>query len=225
MNKYNSMVNGIHNYYQIATHVNADFTKLGYHIQKVLNNRLTGITKKGKYEGKHNGILTYMDSSMVRYYRKYPILPIGYVKHKNPLNIKRSVNKYTEQGRLEIHKKLTVIPEWKLEWLRNNPVMNKRATIEFADNRISKYIAQLGRCSVTGEELELDTMQCHHIIPYHVKQDDSYNNLTIVSYEIHKLIHATNPKTIEKFQKALSLTKEQLNKLNKLREKAGNDTI
>lgn len=225
MNKYNSMVNGIHNYYQIATHVSTDFGKLGFHIQKVLKNRLTGLTRLGKYEGKHKGILAYMNSSMIRYYRKYPILPIGYVKHKNPLNIKRSVNKYTEQGRLEIHKKLTVIPEWKLEWLRNNPVVNKRATIEFADNRISKFIAQMGKCSVTGEELELDTMQCHHIIPYHIKQDDSYNNLTIVSYEIHKLIHTTNRKVIEKYLKALNLNKEQIDKLNKFRNKVGADTL
>lgn len=40
INKYNSMVNGIHNYYQIATHVSGDFSRVGLAIQQVMKNRL-----------------------------------------------------------------------------------------------------------------------------------------------------------------------------------------
>lgn len=225
MNKYNSMVNGIHNYYRLASHVSRDFGTLGGHILITLYNRLNGLSKIGKYEGKHKGILAYMESSGVRYYRKYPILPISYVQHKSPMNAKVSINKYTKEGRLGIHKNQSIIPEWKLKWLRENPVVNNRVSIEFADNRISKFIAQGGKCAITGIELDLETMQCHHVNPYHKTKDDSYKNLVIVSYEVHALIHATNLGVIKKYLKALKLNDEQLDKLNKLRKKAGNDKI
>ena len=35
-------------------------------------------------------------------------------------------------------------------------------SIEYADNRISLYAAQYGKCAVTGRELEFDEIHCHH---------------------------------------------------------------
>lgn len=221
INKYNSMVNGIHNYYQIATHVSGDFSRVGLAIQQVMKNRLKGISKKGKYEGKHKGILHYMKSKMVRYHMNYPIVPIAYVKHKNPMNKKSSINKYTVEGRKLIHKDLEVVPKWKIEWLRQNPVLNKRVSVEYADNRISKFVAQSGKCFITGLELELNEIHCHHINPQKKEKNDSYDNLVIVSTAIHKLIHATSPKIASKWLSKFNLTKEKMAKLDKLRNKLG----
>ncbi|HIB3170781.1 TPA: HNH endonuclease [Enterococcus faecium] len=138
---------------------------------------------------------------------------------------KRNINKYTEEGREAIHKKQQTVEEWKISWLCSNPVLSKRATIEFADNRISKFIAQKGRCAVTGEELILSEMHCHHIIPYHESKSDSYENLVIVTEEVHRVIHATQSETIEELLKYLKLNPKQKEKLNELRLKVGNEEI
>ena len=68
-------------------------------------------------------------------------------------------------------------------------------------------------------------MQVHHIEPLYKGETDEYKNLIIVSYEIHKLIHATNQETIEKYLKQVKLDNKALEKLNKLRKNVGNDVI
>ncbi|WP_426085120.1 hypothetical protein, partial [Escherichia coli] len=79
------------------------------------------------------------------------------------------------------------------------------------------FIAQSGKCSVTGEELNVLDMHCHHKIPYHVSKDDKYSNLTIVKSEVHILIHATKGDTIQRYMTLLNLNDEQIKKLNRLR--------
>ena len=61
---------------------------------------------------------------------------------QKPMMKKQSINRYTAEGRALIHKNLAEITEAELKWLRENPVINERATIEYNDNRISLYIAQ-----------------------------------------------------------------------------------
>lgn len=218
MNKYNSMVNGIHNYYRVATRVATDLSRVGFSIQQVMKNRLKGLSKEGEYKGKNKGILDYMKSKMIRYHMKYPLIPIAFVNHKNPMNVKASINKYTVSGRKEIHRNLECVPTWKIEWLRNNPAFNKRVTVEYADNRISKFVAQYGKCAITGIELEMDNIHCHHINPRKKEHNDSYDNLIIVDKGIHKLIHATDPSIAMKHLTKYKLNEEQIKKVNKLRK-------
>lgn len=217
--KYNSMVRGAHNYYRLATHCSDDFTKLHKVINTVWYNRLKkhGLTRIGKYEGNSEGIKPYLASKRLRYLAGTPILPIGYIQHKNPMNLKSAINKYTPEGRKLIHDELSIVPSWKLEYLWRNPVIGRNCSIEYFDNRISKFVAQQGKCLITGMELEMNEVHCHHIIPYKISKDDSFNNLAIVSDTAHKLIHATREETIRKLMKILNLSKQQLAKLNKLR--------
>ncbi|MDE5758805.1 MAG: hypothetical protein K2H85_09380 [Allobaculum sp.] len=49
INQYNSMVMGIHNHYQKASHISQDLNKAGYEMSKVIENRLHP-TRKGKIE-------------------------------------------------------------------------------------------------------------------------------------------------------------------------------
>ena len=96
-------------------------------------------------------------------------------------------------------------------------------SLQYADNRIALYYAQYGKCSVTGYRFELPgEIHCHHKTPKSKGGTDKYSNLTLVLKDIHILIHATENETIEQLTQNLSLNKEQLGKLNKLREKAGN---
>ena len=57
------------------------------------------------------------------------------------------------------------------------------------------------------------------------QKDDSYDNLTLILPEVHKLIHATNKNTINKYITMLQLTTSQVTKVNKLRKLVGNDKI
>lgn len=216
---YNSKVIGMHRYYRIATHVNKDFKKVHYSVLLTMRNRLSidGLTKMGKYTGKDKGILNYVQSKNIRYLAGRPIIPVSFVQHRNPMYLKVKINKYTPKGRELIHRNQSAVSEIALRWIRSNPVISDRATVEFNDNRISLFIAQSGKCSVTGEELNVLDMHCHHKIPYHLSKDDKYSNLTIVKPEVHILIHATKEDTIQQYMTLLNLNEEQIKKLNRLR--------
>lgn len=101
----------------------------------------------------------------------------------------------------------------------HNPVKNR--TIEYADNRISLYAAQYGRCYVTGKAMTPHDIHCHHKVPVSKGGADEYANLVLVCEEVHTLIHASQSPTIEKILKFLSLELKQLSRLNKLRALAG----
>lgn len=216
---YNSKVIGMHGYYRIATHVNKDFKKVHYSVLLTMRNRLSidGLTKMGKYTGKDKGILNYVQSKNIRYLAGRPIIPVSFVQHRNPMYLKVKINKYTPEGRELIHRNQSAVSEIALRWIRGHPVVSDRATVEFNDNRISLFIAQLGKCSVTGEELNVLDMHCHHKIPYHLSKDDKYSNLIIVKPEVHILIHATKEDTIQRYMTLLNLNDEQVKRLNKLR--------
>lgn len=184
-----------------------------------MRNRLSidGLTKMGKYTGKDKGILNYVQSKNIRYLAGRPIIPVSFVQHRNPMYLKVKINKYTPEGRELIHRNQSAVSEIALRWIRSHPVVSDRATVEFNDNRISLFIAQLGKCSVTGEELNVLDMHCHHKIPYHLSKDDKYSNLIIVKPEVHILIHATKGDTIQRYMTLLNLNDEQVKRLNKLR--------
>ncbi|PGZ43930.1 group II intron reverse transcriptase/maturase [Bacillus anthracis] len=237
INKYNSMVIGIHNYYEIATHINLDLNKAGYELLKQMYNRFPkakpnqteskAFTRHGEYKGRDKGILKYVkrDKKYMRYLMERPILHLTDVRHRNPMLKRNAVNKYTVEGRALIHKRLEKVSESELQWLRNHPVTNERATVEFNDNRISLYVAQNGKCAITGEKLDLLDMHCHHKKLWSLTKDDSYQNLTLIKSEVHKLIHATNHATIARLCDSLKLDEKSLTKLNKLRKLVGNDEL
>ncbi len=102
---------------------------------------------------------------------------------------------------------------------------SKTRSIEYNDNRISKYIAQYGQCYITGEWIGVDRVHCHHIKPLKNGGTDKYSNLVIMDYLVHKLIHLIDKKKIIAIIKALRLSVKQLEKLNRLRMESGNKPI
>ena len=100
-----------------------------------------------------------------------------------------------------------------------------RRSVEYMDNRISLYAAQYGRCAVTGTDLRLNEIHCHHKLPIHVGGSDKYENLVIVHENVHRLIHATTPETIALYLHLIQPNKKALAKLNALRNLAGNPEI
>ena len=219
--QYNAVVAGLHNYYRLATRVSEDFPNLAQGLKKQMANRLRGLTRNGKLE---RGFIKerYGKSKQLRFLNGHPLIPIGYVQTRDAQHKKKNVNRYTPEGRAEIHKNLGVNTDTMI-WLMRTPVLDK--TIEFADNRISLFAAQYGRCAVSGAELMPYDIRCHHKVPLENGGTDKYSNLVLVTEAVHLLIHATAEATIRKYLKALQLNKKQLEKLNKLRKLAGTPAI
>lgn len=221
--RYNVCVMGIHNYYQYATMICPDLKQTAFSVHKSLKARLQKRVKTAK-QVKENKIPCKMSdvvrekyggSDQMRYVGGLALVPIGYASHRNPMHKKRIVNSYTPEGRAAIHKELENINMNVLHSLMQNPV--KYRTIEYNDNRLSLFSAQKGRCAVSGAMLEAGDIHCHHKLPRHLGGTDQYNNLVLLTKHVHRLIHATNPKTIEKYMEPLDLTPKQLKTLEKLR--------
>lgn len=216
--KYNSYLIGIHNYYCIATHVNLDIHEIAFDVKKSLYNRL-------KHRLQRTGSISnryiqekYGKSREVRYLNEHAVVPIAYVQHRVPMDRKIRVNPYTPEGRTEIHKNLAGLNLAVMNHLMNTPAGQQ--SVEYNDNRIALYVAQKGKCAVSGIALDANQVDCHHKKPLSLGGDDSYQNLIIVSDAVHILIHSSSERTIKKYLNDLQLNSKQLAKLNNLRKLA-----
>jgi RNA-directed DNA polymerase len=222
--KFNSTILGSHNYYKQATEAVKDFSEIAYSVKRILYNKLKKVRSK-------NGVITkYHQTAYKDYLGKKKIFacglalfPIDGVKHKKPINFTQEKNSYTAEGRVLIHSNQEAVPSFMVHYLMENPV--KSESMEYNDNRLSKYIAQLGKCGITGNELEIGNMELHHKKPKSKSGTDSYQNLVFILKDVHKLIHAVNDKTIKKYLTILNLDEEKLSKVNDLRKRVGNCVI
>ena len=223
--RYNSMVIGIHNYYQYATFVNIDCKSIQFRLNAVLYNRLKWrLEKHGTIRRKYIA-QRYGASQTIRFINGEALCPIGYVQTKNPMYKKKRICKYTTEGREEIHRNLkfdetvmTVLHVLARAYLPNR-------SVEYMDNRVSLYAAQCGKCAVTGKVLWINEIHCHHKKPLSQGGTDKYKNLIIVHIDVHKLIHATKPQIIQAYLDKIKPDKSQLDKINELRMLAGNTAI
>ncbi len=222
---YNSYVMGIQNYFIPATQVNQEFAQIAYRTNKTIYNRLKSI---GRYGIPINPNEMYKN----RYKNNYRtmniggcyLVPISDVKHKTHMNFKQGKCNYTIEGRKLIEASyLDYVIKQEIINLQNS--VSEYTSIEYADNRISKYSMQMGKCAVTNEFLTADNVHCHHIVPKHMQGTDVFSNLVVVSKEIHKLIHATHPQTIGRYKKRLKLNEKQLKKINIYRKKCNLEVI
>lgn len=216
--KYNSYLIGVHNYYCIATHVNLDIHEIAFDVKKSLYNRL-------KHRLQRTGSISnryiqekYGRSREVRYLNGHAVVPIAYVQHRVPMDRKNRVNPYTPECRTEIHKNLAGLNLAVMNHLMNTPAGQQ--SVEYNDNRIALYVAQKGKCAVSGIALDANQVDCHHKKPLSLGGDDSYQNLIIVSDAVHFLIHSSSERTIKKYLNDLQLNSKQLAKLNNLRKLA-----
>lgn len=223
INAYNAKVIGIHQYFRMATMITEDLGKIAYEIQHKCKSRK--LERRIKKTGKHISAYIkkeYGTSSQLRFINGIALVPIGYCKHKNPMYKRKKVNKYTPEGRTLIHKKLS-IDTGMIQYMLNYPVGDR--SIEYNDNRISLYVEQKGKCSVTGEELTIENMHCHHKLPLSMGGTDEYKNLTLITEQIHKLIHAKENQTILELLTNIHLDKKMKEKVNKLRKQCENTEI
>lgn len=226
--QYNMKVMGIKRYFQYATHVYPDLDEVAQSTYRTMKVRLRDRreliafkTLDHGYKKHHPGIRVNTKVSIVA---GTPLHIIQAVHHKNPMNFTQSKTLYTKQGRKLLNEKLTTLP---IEWVRE--LLNKsnytKATVEFINNRISHYIADNGKCYVTGRILTPSELHCHHKTPKKLGGGDEYRNLCLVHKTIHKLIHGTTRELITQWLSEMRISDDQLKKLNHLRQLAGNDSI
>ena len=98
-------------------------------------------------------------------------------------------------------------------------------SVEFNDNRLSLFVAQYGKCAVTGIKLEIDNIHCHHKTPRSLGGGDEYKNLVILHKEVHRLIHASTTASIKRYIESLELNESKIEKVNSLRIKAQREPI
>ena len=216
--KYNSIVRGVHNYYSMATDITNDCQEIHNSIYKSLFNRL--------HPEIHRSLpKTYADYQNYKNCRRFAVvqgrylLPISYCSHRQTLGSKKNTCIYTKEGRSTKHNDLTFSNRHLLSELSENPIANR--SIEYNDNRLSLFSAQRGKCAITHYEfLTIEEVHCHHKKPLKLGGKDNYQNLILVLPEVHRLIHAKKTETIQKYLQMLNLNKEQIAKINSLREKA-----
>lgn len=222
---YNSIVVGLQDYYRIATCISEDCSSLGRSVMTVLTNGLK--ERQGSRLVRNGRKLTvfesqkYGKSKSLRYAKgtDEPVYPISYIRHSIPLSRKRAINCYTPAGRKGLHDNLKINVNLMLALMRQ-PIGNR--SVELADNRISLFSAQYGKCAVTGMPfLTTDEIHCHHIKPKKYGGNDSYENLVLINKLIHRLVHAETVETITYYLEVCNLNKKQMEKLNALRLKAG----
>lgn len=215
---YNAYVLGVHTYYKVATHVTKDFSKIAYSLLYTSYNRLKKIGKyevprsppdsyKKLYKGSRR---TFKVSGVYLY-------PLSNVQWKIIYGYTQEISNYTKSGRQLKYAQLkpTVLSEIR-KMLR---IAGNGMSLEYADNRISKYSMQNGRCIVLKTFLNAEDLHCHHILPKHLGGTDNFSNLVVLHKDIHRLIHLKEESTIELYLSQLNLGGKQIEKINSYREK------
>jgi RNA-directed DNA polymerase len=222
---YNTVVMGIQNYYAAATQITNNLSKLTSYLGKTLYNRLKNLRTEAEFSD--------MTSTLQKRYKGYEpklykiremvFVPIYAQRHKTNLCFSQNICNYTADGRAKIHNNLKAINKNMLGYVMKHFIPNR--TIEYNDNRISRFIAQYGKCSILGVEIGKSDWHCHHKIPYHLTKDDSYSNLIVLHSAIHRLIHLKDDDKIKLSLNVLQLNKRQKEQVNELRKLCGNDLI
>ncbi|MCS0824752.1 group II intron reverse transcriptase/maturase [Cytobacillus firmus] len=222
---FNSVVMGIHNYYSVASNISLDLAEINNSLRIALYNRL----RKNFTEASSADMTKTLKKRYGSYRPKLwkiqgmVLIPIYAQKTKPAMNFSQNICNYTVLGRKKIHEGLKSINKRVLELLMKSFIRD--TSIEYNDNRISKFIAQYGKCSISKRILEIEDIHCHHITPKKYGGDDSYQNLTIIHKDLHKLVHMKDEGKIIPLLKSYDLNNEQISKLNKLREKAHRKVI
>lgn len=221
VNIFNSTVMGIQNYYKVATRITLDLSEINFHSQKRIYNRLRMNTKSAEFSQMSKNLQTRYKGYNPKLVSIGPavLAPIYAQKHQSPMNFNQEISNYTSKGRQILHKKLLRIAPDLISQIMSQNLSNR--SIEYHDNRISKFVAQQGKCYVTGVTLGITGWHCHHVNPFQKSKDDSFKNLIILDENIHRLIHMTDESKIYNILKLYEIKGARLTKVNSLREKAG----
>ena len=105
------------------------------------------------------------------------------------MNFSQSLTLFTMEGRERNTKKLHPNIKHEISLLMKSNIPTR--SVEYMDNRISRYSMKMGKCEITDVFPRASDVHCHHYIPLHLGGNDKFNNLRILHKDVHKLIHHT----------------------------------
>jgi len=221
---FNSFVLGIQNYFSRATHVSVEFARLTHDLRAFMYNRLKPV---GKYEHPANPPPTYRKFYSLGF-RTFKVaevylFPLANVKTVNILNFSQELTPYTTVGRERISRKLRPDLKQQIYMLLKSNIPNR--SVEYMDNRISRYSMKLGKCEITGMYLFASDVHCHHYVPLHLGGSDKFNNLRILHKDVHQVIHCATKETIDVLITRLDITESMMDKINQYRKICGLGSI
>ena len=161
----------------------------------------------------------------VRYINGMIVVPVAYCRTQNPMFYRVDTNRYTPQGRERIHRMLakSEYGETLLKLSRDNDTNH---SIEFCDNRLSRFVASKGKCELSKVSLAFEDVECIYLNPPSQGGTDEYANLRIVHKDIKSLIYSNDVKIIKSLIDLFDCrAPAKIAKLNKWRAKAGLEAI
>ena len=224
----NVYIIGVHEYFQKATRVNINFNEIKFRVSQTMFNRLKNLAQSDKKPCNicHFTKSQYSESKSMTYIiGKQAIVPIAFIQFSKPLLFSQEICDYTKNGR---DKNKVGLLSYQIkecvQYLSQHFIPNR--SVEYNDNRISLFSAHKGKCYITGKDLTVDiySYHCHHKVPIHMGGTDEYKNLCPLCNDAHRLVHAKDIDTINKYIHIIQ-NKEQLNRLNALRKECGLEKV
>ena len=230
---YNQKVIGMHQYYSMATMICEDVHRLFQSIDKTMKMQAhTFNLSKDHPLILKGGMDTYFfekykKSKQLRYINDLVIVPVAYCRFEIPLCHSPDINKFTRAGREKIHKMLQK-EDYEEALLELADRSSATESIEFCDNRISRFVASRGKCEISKVSLTADEAVCYRLIPKSKGGTDAYTNLRIIHKEMAVLINAYSEDTIirqmKKFDRKV-FNADAMKKINKWRNKIDREPV
>ncbi|QDI91392.1 group II intron reverse transcriptase/maturase [Salicibibacter halophilus] len=214
---FNSFVSGLHQYFKRATKVNLEFSRLAFDLKAYIYNNLRPV---GKYEHPTNPPPTYK-KLYKQSFKTFKIcgvylFPLADVKTVHTMGFTPTVTPYTKKGREKIHKRLRPDLGQEIGVLMKATLPHR--SVEYLDNRISRYSMKMGKCEITGIVSPASDVHCHHYMPKQLGGTDQFHNLRIVHKDVHRLIHHTDHERVRILLRQYKINASQLEKINRYRE-------
>ena len=215
INKYNSMVIGIHEYYHKATNVSANLQKLGFIIKAYIRkNFLEVLTFDENLKEENFVVKTY--GKKLPCIRGTPLAPIEKINYQEPRYRGNKIDYYDSKLRKTFYQELKLDNLYIIEEILKNHYLNE--TVEFNDNVISRFCGQLGKYAFTNKMI----LNITNLVIVKIKNNNfnnNYDNILLVEKKVKVLIEKKEvDDMIEMDRLKKGLTSEQLMKINRIRK-------
>lgn len=215
VDKYNSMVIGIHGYYCKATNIFSNLHKLGFIINVYIRKNFLGVLTFNEKIGDDNFIVkTY--GKEIPYIRGKPLALIEKIKYQEPKYKGNKIDYYSSESREMFYKELKIINFYMIEEILKNSYLNE--TVEFNDNIISKFCGQLGKYAFTNKMI----LNISNLKVVKIKNNtfnNKYDNIILVESKVKELIEKKEvDDMIEMIRCKKGFTSKQLDEINIIRK-------
>ena len=215
INKYNSMVIGIHEYYCKATNISSNLRKIGFYIKAyIINKFLEVLAFDENLNEDHFVVKTYgKDLPCIR---GTPLALVERISYKEPRYRGNKIDYYDNTSRNKFYQELKIKNLYMIEEILKNYYPNE--TVEFNDNVISRFCGQMGKYAFTNKMI-LDISNLGIVKIKNNSFNNKYENILLVEKKIKALIEKKEvDDMIEIDRLKKGLTSEQLRKINQIRK-------